>query len=168
MAEEPEAESEPKEAKKPPSNPSKYMVLILAILGLEGLGGYLVINKAIPPREDFVEESIEELVALEEFKPPVFFTDLKEMIINPVAQKGQHLVQLSLALEVDSKMVLGELKKKQALIQDLILQRLESFSVRSIRDPHKDEIREALKRVVNAELKNGEAVAIYFTAIVVQ
>ena len=166
MAEEPEAE--PQEDRKPPTHLGKYLVLILAILGLEAVGGYVVINRAIPPREDFVEEGIEELESQEEFKPPLFFTDLKKMVINPVEQKGMHLVQLSLALEVDSEIVLDELKKKQAMIQDLILQRLESFPVRSIRDPHKDDIREALKRIINAELKNGEALAVYFTDIVVQ
>ena len=69
---------------------------------------------------------------------------------------------------MDGLAVLDELKKKQAMIQDLILQRLESFPIRSIRDPHKDDIREALKRIINAELKNGEALAVYFTDIVVQ
>ncbi len=166
MAEEPEAE--PQEDRKPPTDPGKYLVLILAILGLEAVGGYVVINRAIPPREDFVEEGIEELESQGEFKPPLFFTDLKKMVINPVEQKGMHLVQLSLALEVDSEIVLDELKKKQAMIQDLILQRLESFPIRSIRDPHKDDVREALKRIINAELKNGEALAVYFTDIVVQ
>lgn len=166
MAEEPEAE--PQEDKKLPTHPGKYLVLILAVLGLEAVGGYVVINRAIPPREDFVEEGIEEIESQEEFKPPLFFTNLKKMVINPVEQKGMYLVQLSLALEVDSEIVLDELKKKQAMIQDLIIQRLESFPVRSIRDPYKDDIREALKRIINAELKNGEALAVYFTDIVVQ
>ncbi len=106
----------------------------------------------------------------EQERIPRFYTDLEEMVINPVSGSGRRLVQVSLALEVDRDLVLGEIAKKRELIWDLILRKLETYSVQALREPAKLEVKKVLKQVINTEakLKNGEVIAVYFTDVVVQ
>ena len=129
MAEEDEAVDGLDEESSPAIKPGRYILLILAILAIEGAAGYFVLDRAIPPREEYAakEEPKEEEVRVAD---PVFFTDLKELVVNP-ASGGyrKFLVQASLALEIDSQTLLEELYIKRETIWDLAIQRLETFTV---------------------------------------
>ena len=158
------AELEPKPA--PAGSPAKYFFLVLLILGLEG-GGYVVLDRAIPEREEVVVEEEEE-EAPQEVADPLFYTGLNQMIVNPVFGRPFGLIQVSVALEVDSDAGLNELELKHDLIWDLILMKLEDASLQALRDPFRKEIKATLRRVVNKELRNGDMTAIYFTEFMAQ
>ncbi|MDP6778555.1 MAG: flagellar basal body-associated FliL family protein [Candidatus Latescibacteria bacterium] len=168
MADEEEAVDDLDEESKPAINPGRYILLILGILAIEGAGGYLLLDRAIPPREVYtakkeVKEEDTQVV------DPVFFTDLQELVVNPAGGGYRNfLVQASLALQVDSDVLLEELYIKRETIWDLSIQKLETFSVSQLRDPVKREVRESLKRAINPELRNGEVVAVLFTDFVLQ
>ena len=166
MADEPQAE--PAARRKPAASPFRYLFLVIMILLLEAAVAYLFLDQLIPAREEAVEAEEEEEEPEQEEEAPPFYTKLTQIVISPASERGVRLVQLSLALEVDSEAVLEEITIQHEVLWDLALRKLESYSLKAVRDPDKREIREALKRTINAELKNGEVKAVYFTDIVVQ
>lgn len=169
MAEEPvdeEQEAAPAQP-APSSGPGRYLMLIILILVFEAVGGYMVLDRAIPAPEEVPQEE-EEVVEKPKPKAPRYYTGLKQMIANPISARGTNLVQMTFALEVSSEAAQEELEIKHQVIWDLILQKLESYSIEEIRDPLKKKLKEDLKRLVNAELKNGRVTAVYVTDIVVQ
>jgi len=168
MAEEPEEEAGDEGPSKPPAGPSRYFLLILIILLLEGAGGYFLLDWVIPASDEGPKTEAKDEEAEEEWKAPLFYEKIKQIVFSPVDSRGHRLVQLSLALEVEPKAVLGEVEKKHQIVWDLILQRLETFPLEAVREPEKKAIREDLMRALNAELKNGQVTAIYFTEIVTQ
>ena len=90
------------------------------------------------------------------------------MVINLATARGNNLVQVDFALEVDSDAALEELEIKHDMIWDMILQALETHSLKEIRDPKKPAVRKSIQTRINAELKNGAVTGVYFTDIVVQ
>ena len=168
------AEEEPEEGAEEEPHPvvstGRYIFLIVMILVLEGVGGYILLDQAVPVPEESTKKEEAQPEEEDEEKTLRFYTDLEEMMVHPVSTRGRHLLQVSLALEVDTELVLGEIAKKRELIWDLILQKLETYSVKALRDPAKMEVKKALKQVINkeAKLKNGEVIAIYFTDVVLQ
>ena len=167
MAEEDPEEGAELEPRPPPGSPAKYFLLVLLILGIEAGAGYVVLDRAIPEREEVVVEE-EEDEAPQEVADPLFYTGLKQMIVNPVFGRPFGLIQVSVALEVDSDAGLKELELKHDLVWDLILMKLEDASLQSLRDPFRKEIKTTLRRVLNKELRNGEVTAIYFTEFMAQ
>ena len=138
------------------------------ILLLEAAVAYLFLDQLIPAREEAeVVEDVEPAPQQEE-KKSLFYTNLTQIVVNPSSGRGHHLVQLSLALEVDSDAVLEEIEIQREILWDLILRKIEAYPLEAIRDPEKKEVKEALKQALNAQLKNGEVTAVYFTEIVVQ
>ena len=168
MADEDEAVDDLDEDHQPAIKPGRYILLILGILALEGAGGYLVLDHAIPPREEYAAKEKPKEVEMK-VADPVFYTDLKELVVNPAGGGfRKFLVQASIALEIDSEAVLEELAIKRETIWDLALQRLETFSVVQLRDADKREVRESLRKAINPELRNGEVIAVLFTDFVLQ
>lgn len=154
------------EVPKPSRKPARYLMLILAIMILEASGGYLVLDHAVPKPERVAEPKPSQ--AKPKFVKPIYFLGLKNMVINPTSAQGQHLVQISFALEVDTDAALQELTLKQQETWDLVMRTLEGYSLETLRDPAKKVVKEAVERRVNAELKNGEVTAVYVTDFVVQ
>ena len=168
MAEEEEAVDDLDEETGPAIKPGRYILLILGILAIEGAVGYFVLDQAIPPREEYTTKEKPEEAQMQ-VADPVFFTDLKELVVNPAGVGyRKFLVQASLALEVDSDAVLEELSIKRETIWDLAIQRLETFTSAQLRDPEKREVRESLMKAINPELRNGEVIAVLFTDFVLQ
>ncbi len=168
MAEEPEEEAEDEAPPRPAASPSRYFLLILVILLLEAAGGYFLLDRAIPAPDEGPKVEAKDEAADEEWRAPLFYEKITQMVFAPSDSRGHRLVQLSLVLEVEPKVVLGEVEKKHQIIWDLILQRLETFTLDAVREPEKRAIREDLMRVINAELKNGQVTAVYFTELVTQ
>ena len=168
MAEETEEEAEVEAPPRPAASPSRYFLLILIILLLEAAGGYFLLDRAIPAPDEGPKVEAKDEEAKEEWKAPLFYEKITQLVFSPVDSRGHRLVQLSLALEVEPKAVLGEIEKKHQIIWDLILQRLETFPLDAVRESEKKAIREDLMRALNAELKNGQVTAIYFTELVTQ
>ena len=89
-------------------------------------------------------------------------------MFSPLNTKGSLLVSLTIVLEVDREVVLDEISKKHSMIWDLVLKRLEQHSVKELRDPEKEGIRENVKNVINKELQNGAVTAVMFTEFIMQ
>ena len=168
MAEEEEEVEEVEEKPKQSGSPAKYMLIILVILALEGVGGYVVLDRAMPAPEQAAEEEIAELTGPPEPKSYLFYEGFHQIVVNPVEGRGRALVQVSLALQLDGLAAEEEVGLKHDVLWDLILRRLETYSVLQLRDPYKREIKETLKREINAELRNGEVTELLFTDIIVQ
>jgi len=169
MAGEPE---DSEERSGPPPSPFRYLSVVFLILILEGGGAYLYLDKLIPAREGMgVEETAEEEVsplAPDKEDAPLYYEELVDLVVTPGPAQSGYLVKASVALEVFPEGVLAELETKHDVIKDLVLQGLEAHSVRQLRDPRKLEVKAALKRALNAELRNGEVRAVYFTDLVMQ
>jgi flagellar basal body-associated protein FliL len=153
---------------KPAGSPGKYMLLIVLILVLEGVGGYLLLDRAVPAPEQAAQEEIEELARAPEQRTFRFYDGIREMVVNPVTSRGRVLVQVSLVLDLDTDAGRDEVRLKHDIIWDRVLRRLETYPVATLRDPYRREVKASLKREINAELRNGEVVDIYFTDIIVQ
>jgi flagellar basal body-associated protein FliL len=168
MADEQEGAEGIEEQPKPAGSPGKYMLLIILILALEGVGGYVLLDKAVPAPEQAAEEEIEELTRPLEARQFRFYDGIREMVVNPVTGRGRVLVQVSIVLDLDTEAVVSEVSVKHDILWDLVLQRLETYPVAMLRDPYKREIKKELMREINGELRNGEVTEIYFTDIIVQ
>lgn len=164
MADEEEEGAAPSQAA---GGPSRYFVLIILILLLEAGGGYYVLDRVVPAPEEPAQEAPEEEEE-EEWRPPIYYEDMAEMVFAPSDARGNLIVQLSLALEVDSRAVVDELTTRHTVFWALVLGRLERFSTLAVRDPVKVDLKEDVKQMLNSELKNGEVVAVYVTNFVMQ
>ena len=172
MADETDPAGESEGRSGPPPSPFRYLALVFLILFLEGGGAYLYLDKLIPAREgDAVEEAGEvgeSLFATAQEADPIYYEELIDLVVTPGPAQSGYLVKASLALKVYPEGVIAELATKHDVIQDLVLQTLESHSVRQLRDPRKQQVKDKLKRALNAELRNGEVRAVYFTDLVMQ
>ena len=170
MAEEEEEQEEIEEKPPPAGSLARYFFLILLILVIEGVGAYLFLDSLIPPVEDFAQETEEEVETLDQITIPIpiFYENMEKMVINLPAVKGGHLIQISLAFQVDNPKVLEEIALKKSILWDLVIRRLETYTLPEIRDPVKQDLRNDIQGVLNKELINGEIVDVLFTDLVVQ
>lgn len=169
MADEQQDEAEvPESQPKPGGSLGMYMLLILLILGLEGAGGYILLDRAVPAPEQAADEEIEALTRAPERRAFRFYDGFRDMVVNPVTGRGRVLVQVSLVLDLDTDAALEEVRLKHDILWDLVLRRLETYPVATLRDPYKVEVKASLKREINSELRNGEVTDIYFTDVIVQ
>ena len=168
MAEEEDQQEEQDLPKEDPKGPYRYLLLIIIIMLVETLGAYILLDWAIPAPEVVEEEPALEELEENAFVPPIFYTDLAEILFSPLNTKGSLLVSLTIVLEVDREVVLDEISKKHSMIWDLVLKRLEQHSVKELREPEKEGIRENVKNVINKELQNGAVTAVMFTEFIMQ
>ena len=135
---------------------------------IEAAGGYYFLDRIIPMPEEAPtggEEDKGEDVAWEE---PVYYEGIKQMVFTPTGARSNLLVQMSFALEVDSKAAADEIKTKHVILWDLMLQRIEAQPIKTVRNPLKKAVKADLIRAINAELRNGEVTAVYVTEMVMQ
>ncbi len=152
---------------KPSAQPGRYLVLILLILVAEAGVGYVLLDRVIPAPEELPQEEYEVQEKVE-VKDPIYYTQMLDMIVNPISPTGSHLVRFSFALEVSSESTLEEIGIRHDVLWDLLLRTLESLSIQDIRDPEKKRLKGMVMKVLNAELKNGDVTGVYVTDIVVQ
>ncbi len=156
------------EEAKPGGGMGLYLMIVLVILLLEGAGGYVILDRALPAPERAAKEDTEELTRPKEAKVFHFYEGIHQMVVNPVTAKGKVLIQVSLAIELSRPAAAEEMALKHEIIWDMVLRRLETYPVATLRDPYKQDIKSSLKREINAELRNGDAIEIYFTDIIIQ
>ena len=166
MAEE-EEEQDAIPEPKPSEHPGRYLVLILLILVAEAGVGYGVLDRVIPAPEGLPQEE-DEVQEKMEVKDPIYYTQMLDMIVNPISPTGSHLVRFGFALEVSSESTLEEIGIRHDVLWDLLLRNLESLNIQDIRDPEKKRLKGMVLKVLNAELKNGDVTGVYVTDIVVQ
>ena len=152
---------------KPSSQPGRYLVLILLILVAEAGVGYVVLDRVIPVPEGLTQEE-DEVQEKMEVKDPIYYTQMLDMIVNPISPTSSYLVRFSFALEVSSESTLEEIGIRHDVLWDLLLRNLESLNIQDIRDPEKKRLKGMVMKVLNAELKNGDVTGVYVTDIVVQ
>lgn len=155
--------------RKPDGGAARYFALVLAILLMEGIVAYWVLDQAVPaPEVPVAEEEVE----VEEKEPvwvaPIYFSEFKEIVVEPTAFRGNRMVQLSLVLEVDAQVVVDELTLRKTVIWDLILRRLERLTEADFRDPKKTKLKADLIQQINTNLKNPGVVNVYITHIIMQ
>lgn len=167
-----EEEADAEEQAEAPSRSSgalsRYFVIILLIFLAEAAIGYYVLDRAVPVPEDLSGEIAEEEEEKEEWRPPIYYEEMKEMVFSPSDSHGSLMVQISLVFEVDSRAVVDELSKRHFVLWDLVLGRMERFTAKAMRDPLKQAVKEDVKQTLNQELKNGEVIGVYVTDFVVQ
>ena len=166
MAEE-EEEQDAIPEPKPSAQPGRYLVLILLILVAEAGVGYVGRDRVIPVPEGLTQEE-DEVQEKMEVKDPIYYTQMLDMIVNPISPTSSYLVRFSFALEVSSESTLEEIGIRHDVLWDLLLRNLESLNIQDIRDPEKKRLKVMVLKVLNAELKNGDVTGVYVTDIVVQ
>jgi|TARA_B110000116_G_C16454506_1_gene410859 flagellar basal body-associated protein FliL len=168
MAEEENLDEQPELPKADTKSPYRYLLLIIIILLVETAGAYFALDWAIPAPEVVEDEPV--LLEMDEdiFVPPIFYTDLAEIVFSPLDTQGGQLVSLTIVLEVDRLIVLEEITKKHSRIWDLTLKMLEIMSVLDLRDPGKENVRKELMNAINEDLQNGAVTGVYFTDFIMQ
>jgi flagellar basal body-associated protein FliL len=165
MAEEPEEDGG--QPAPDQGGPGRYFVLVLLVLLMEGAVGYWAIDQAVPAPEEPAEEVTEE----EEQKPwvaPIYYENLEDIVVEPTAFRGNRMVQLSLALEVDAQAVVDELEVRQDQVWDLILRRLERLAEADFRDPQKKKLKSDLIKALNDGLQNPGVTNVFITQLIMQ
>lgn len=162
-----EEEQDPIPEPKPSAQPGRYLIFILFILIGEAGLGYFLLDRAIPAPEELPQEEEEVEVKVEK-KDPIYYTKMVDMIVNPISATGSHLVRFSFALEVSSEATLEEVGIRHDILWDIVLRNLEAMTIEQLRDPERKHLKTHMKRILNAELKNGDIVGVYVTDIVVQ
>ena len=89
-------------------NLNPYYALVLLVLLVEGLIGYLILDRAIPKPE--VAEKEIEIKEDKSWKAPIYYEEFKHIIVEPSSERGKSMVRLSLVLEIDSQVVFDELE----------------------------------------------------------
>lgn len=168
MAEEAEEQQDVESPKQPPKGPYRYLLLIVFIMLLETAGAYIYLNWAVPVPEVVEEEPVLEELETQKFTPPIFYEDLAQMTFSPLETRGRNLVRLSIVLEVDRLPVLDELTLKHKLFWDMVLQQLEQHTIEQLRDPDRQDVKDALTEVINEELVNGDVTGVFFTEFIMQ
>ena len=166
--EEADAEEQMEVPSRDSGGTSRYFVLILLILLIEAAVGYYFLDRAVPVPEDMSVETTEEEEEEEEWRPPIYYEEMKEMVFSPSDSRGNLMVQISIAFEVDSRAAVDEFSKRHFVLWDMVLGRMERFTAKAVRDPLKQAVKEDVKQTLNHELKNGEVIGVYITDFVVQ
>ena len=168
MADEEQDEAVDPAAKPDTGGSGSYLLMVILVLLLEAAAGYYFLDRAFPAPEEAPKEEQEELQVKEEWKPPVYYEELEEIVFSPSDSRGDLLVQMSLALEVDSKAASDELTIKHTIFWDMVLSQLEQVSADDVRDPQKTRIKNAVMEALNPKLRNGEVLGVYVTDYVIQ
>lgn len=167
-ADEAEEQQEIESPKKQPKGPYRYLLLIVIIMLLETTGAYIYLNWAVPAPEVVEEELVLEELETQKFIPPIFYEDLAQMTFSPLETRGRNLVRLSIVLEVDRLPALDELTLKHMQVWDMVLQKLEQHTIEQLRDPDRQDVKDALTEVINKELVNGDVTGVFFTDFIMQ
>jgi flagellar basal body-associated protein FliL len=106
---------------KPSPQPARYLVLILLVLLAEAGAGCVLLDRVIPEPEELPreEDEVQEKVKV---KNPIYYTNMIDIIVNPISPTGSHLVRFSFALQVSSESTLEEIGIRHDVLWDLVLQ----------------------------------------------
>ena len=168
MAEEPDEEPEGEIIPGSSTSLSGYIILVLIILLVEGAAVFFWLDRVIPARGDGPKMELLKEELEQEWKAPLFYEKISQMVFALADSRGNRIVQVSLSLEVEPEAVIGEIEKKHQIIWDLILQIFETFTLNSFWEPEKRSMKKKLMLEINAKLKNGRVTGIHFTEFIIQ
>jgi len=155
---------------------SNKMTKILLILGgvntlaLLGLGGYLLFGKSnapasLPPAS--AADGASGPAATGDEPGPIF--EMLPLVVNLNEPSGDRYLRVRAELEVSSEDVLKEVESRQSQLRDQILGYLSSLRFTQTQGIEgKEKIRQAIINRINAYLRTGRVVGVYFTEFVVQ
>ncbi|HAG11554.1 MAG TPA: hypothetical protein DCK76_09275 [Desulfotomaculum sp.] len=95
---------------------------------------------------------------------------LSSLVVN-LSGKGGHFVRVScvLVFPKDNKNLAKELKEKNYLLSDTLIEALRGKSAEEIqKDPASKALKENLRQAINAKLTAGQISGVYFTELLVQ
>lgn len=96
------------------------------------------------------------------------FTKLQGLIVNPADSDDRYLA-VSIAFEANSSSVTAELKDKEVVVRDAVLDLLSERTVKELTAPdRRDELKKRLLKETNSILRNGTVRQLYFTEFVLQ
>ncbi|MEN8189996.1 MAG: flagellar basal body-associated FliL family protein [Thermodesulfobacteriota bacterium] len=142
-------------------------VLLLLIIGSVA-AFFLLKPEPVPENEKDpgLEVPVPEISQQAEIGPMV---EIKEFIVNIIAEEGSHYVKASLTLELDKEETLEETNKRMAQIRDAILLLVGNKTYEELLDLQgKKQLKAELLSKINAIIQSGQVKSIYFTDFVVQ
>lgn len=100
---------------------------------------------------------------------PGSFTEMKGLVVNPAESGGARYLAVSLAFETNSPAVLEELKAKEIVLRDAVLDLLSQHTAAELSaTDRRDELKERLRGATNDLLNSGTVDRLYFTQFVLQ
>lgn len=161
------AEAEEKQEKAKKSSKLKLIIILTVALLALGGGGFFAYTKFLKKGQSETTEQKAE----PEKKPPqkVILHSLDTFIVNLADPGGKRYLKLTMQLELDNQKVLEEINKETPKIRDVILTILSSKEFDDISTlAGKNALKKELIAKLNASLRTGKVLNIYFTEFLVQ
>jgi len=97
------------------------------------------------------------------------FTELEGLIVNPAGSDGTRYLAVSLAFESSSSSVVQEIKNKEVVVRDAMLNLLSERTATELSDPdRRTALKDSLRGHTNHLLTSGTVDRLYFTQFVLQ
>ncbi|MCX7823007.1 MAG: flagellar basal body-associated FliL family protein [Syntrophobacterales bacterium] len=161
--------AEPEEKKEQPKKSSKVKLIIILLVGLIALGGggFFAYTKFFKKKQ--TEESGAKPEPEKKPADKVILHSMETFIVNLADPGGKRYLKVTMQLELDNQKVLEEISKETPRIRDIILTILSSKEFDDISTlPGKNALKRELVTKLNASLRTGRVLNIYFTEFLVQ
>jgi flagellar FliL protein len=98
------------------------------------------------------------------------FKVISDLLVNPAGTGGKRFLMVSIGLESQhAEAVFAEIDTKDAVVRDLIIQQLGLRTVEQLSSVMiREQLKEELRRAINAVLNEGDVDRLYFTQFVLQ
>jgi len=97
------------------------------------------------------------------------FTEVEGLIVNPADSGGSRYLAVSLAFETSSSGVVDEIKEKEVVVRDAVLDLLSERTSAELTAPaRRDTLKQMLRDRTNRLLQSGTVDRLYFTQFVLQ
>ncbi|MEJ5300795.1 MAG: flagellar basal body-associated FliL family protein [Thermodesulforhabdaceae bacterium] len=162
MAEAEEKQEQPKKKSK-----MKLIILLLIVVVVLGGGGFFAYTKFFKKSEG--EEGAAPKPEKAKKPAQVITHKLDTFLVNLADPGGKRYLKVTMELELDNQKVVEEISKETPRIRDVILTVLSSKEFDEISTlPGKMTLKKELITKINASLKTGTVINIYFTEFLVQ
>lgn len=176
-----ETEAKEKPKKKPGGGGLNLMVIVAIVAILVAVVAAFLLVKALTPKPEVVDEKtaemIEELEKVEPEKEKV--SSAKEVgelyefenavVVNIAETNAERYLKVNIVLELDSAKLKDEIEKRKPQIMDLFINIFASKTLDMISTVSgRNLVRQELIDKVNARIKTGRIVNIFFTEFVIQ
>jgi flagellar FliL protein len=173
MAEKNETTGNENETKSGGSKKMLIVIILVVVLILAAGGGvaaFLLLGKKDQPAN--AENDLAQAVPVPEISQPTEvgpMLDIKEFIVNIIAEDNNHYVKAAITLEMTNEAVLEEANSRIPQIRDSILLLVGNKTYEELSDLQgKKQLKAELISKINGFLQSGKVRAIYFTDFVVQ
>ncbi len=145
-----------------------WLILIPILLLTMAAGGFVTYTQFghAGASEDHAEE---EKKVEEEEEAYGLFMEIPDLIVNPTGTDGRRYLMTSLGIESGDQAVLDEIKLKEVVIRDAVINTLAARSVTELAAiDNRNALKDQLKGKINGLLSAGEIKHLYFTQYVLQ